>query len=141
MWTCLKCKRVFKTTNQSHSCATYDFDTHFLNKPAIIKETYDQLIEVVGKIGKVHINVLKSAILLKTTSTFLEIKPKKDYLIIAFFLDKEITDFPISKTLQISKNRIVHVVHIEKPDDLTEQIISWLTQSYQLINANKVNKK
>ena len=135
MWTCPKCNRTFRTTNQSHSCATIEIDSHFANKPAVIKEIYEKLLLRVNEIVKVNINVVKSAIFLKTSSTFIEIKPRKEYLLIAFYLDRELKEFPIAGTLQISKNRIVHEIHLQKPDDINRQVISLLKESYKLING------
>lgn len=137
MWICPNCNRGFRAKNQSHSCAVYSFDAHFANKSPVVKATFNRLTEVVDSIGEVNINVLRSAIFLKTDSTFLEIKVKKDYLIIAFFMDTEINEFPVSSTLQISRNRIVHTIHLEKPEDITPQIIAWLEHSYKLKNPLK----
>jgi hypothetical protein len=134
MWTCLKCGRRFKTANQSHSCAKIDIADHFKNKPEIIKKIYDKIIETVNQIGEVNIVAVKSAIFLKTNSTYIEIKPKKKFLLIAFYLDKEVKEFPITRTVQLSKNRIVHIIHFDHPDGINRRVKSWLKQSYMLIN-------
>lgn len=133
MWICPKCKRNFRSTNQWHSCKTIDAVDHFKNKPPVIKAIYDKLIATVNKIGPVTINAVKSAIFLKTKSTYIEIKPKKEYVLIAFFLDKEVKEFPISRVVQLSKNRFAHVIHLQNPTDINKQVIVWLKESYKLI--------
>lgn len=134
MWICPKCNRPFRNTNQAHSCVKIAATDLFKGKPDIIKETYDKLVEVVNKIGEVKVTAVKSAIFFKTKSTYIEIKPRKEYLFIAFYLDKEVKEFPISRTLQLSKNRVVHVVHLGTPSDINKQLIDWLKQSYKLIS-------
>ena len=55
MWTCPKCGRIFKTTNQMHSCKKVPIADHFKNKD-LAKDLFDYLVEqVTSKIGKVKI--------------------------------------------------------------------------------------
>lgn len=137
MWTCPKCKRSFRSTNQCHSCKTIDPIDHFKNKPPVVKEIYDKLITTVNKIGPVTINAVKSAIFLKTKSTYIEIKPKKKYVVIAFYLDKEVNESPISRVVQLGKNRFAHLIHLQNPTDINKQVIDWLKESYKLINSDR----
>jgi hypothetical protein len=134
MWICTKCERKFKSANQFHSCSTNTLESHFLRKPVEIKEIYEKLAGKLADIGTLQTSIVKSAIFLKKESTYLEIKVKNDYLLIAFYLDREGLEYPIVRTLQISKNRFVHVVHLYKSEDIDEQLIKWLTLSYQLIS-------
>jgi hypothetical protein len=136
MWSCPKCNRSFKSANQYHSCAVIDIESHFKNKPQVIRDIFDKLTAVVKTIGETDINVVKSAIFLKKRTTFIEIKPKKEYVLIAFYLENEVTEFPVVRSLQTSKNRIAHVVHLQHPDEINTQLITWLKQSYKLISEN-----
>jgi hypothetical protein len=138
MWTCPKCKRTFRNAHQWHSCKTMDVIDHFENKPAIIKKTYEKLIDTVKPIGPVTIHAVKSAIFLKTNTTYIEIKPGKSHLLIGFYLAREVEGYPISKITRLSKNRFVHTIHLQSPADINRQVASWLKESYKLINA-KVN--
>jgi len=134
MWTCAICKRNFRNANQWHSCKIVEPVDHFKNKPPIIKTTFNKLITRVNKITPVTVHVLKSAIYLKTSSTFVEIKPKREYLLIAFYLNKEVKDLPISKVIRLSKNRFVHEIHLQDPSDINKQVIDFLKESYKLLS-------
>jgi hypothetical protein len=126
--------------NQWHSCAIIDIDFHFRNKPEHIEKTYGKLIASIRKIGRFETNCVKSAIFLKTATTYLEIKPKKDFLLIGFYLDKEVKEFPIFKTVKLSENRIVHEIRLHHPREINAKVISLLKESYKLINPEKRSK-
>lgn len=133
MWTCPECKRKFRTTNQSHSCMLADLDMHFRNKPEELRATYGKLLAVTQTFGPYDINVVQSAIFLKTKSTYVEVKTRKTHLIIMFFLGREVTDFPMSRAVRMSKNKVAHELLLQAPDDIDEQVIGWLKESYELV--------
>ncbi len=133
-WVCPKCKKVFKNKNQAHSCAIVDLSEHIKNKPPHVKATFDKLIQELNKIGKININPVKTSIQVKATATFLSIQPKKDHIKIEFQLGSEIDEFPIYKTFQISKNRVLHFAILKNPQDVNTKLMSWLEKSYELVN-------
>ena len=133
MWTCPECKRKFRSTNQSHSCMLADLDMHFRNKPDALLATYKKLLSVTQAFGPYDINVVQSAIFLKTKSTYVEVKTRKTHLILAFFLGREVTEFPMSRAVRMSKNKVAHELHLQHPDDIDAQVIGWLKESYELV--------
>ena len=85
-----------------------------------------------NKVGNFTIDPVKTAIQLKTTSTFLSMTLKKDHIDIAFQLGEQIDDFPIYKAMPISKNRVLHYAVLEGPDDVDSKLIGWLRVAYKL---------
>jgi hypothetical protein len=137
MWTCPRCDRSFRNIRQRHSCRAIELEEHFAKKPPVIREIFDALIRAIADIGEIQVNVVKGAIFLKTDTTFVEIKTKKDCLLLAFYLAQEEQGPAIARTVEVSKNRVAHVLRLTHPDDLSEQVVSWLRQSYELITALK----
>jgi hypothetical protein len=90
----------------------------------------------VKKICDFQINAVKSAIFFKIQSTYIAIKPKRDCLVIEFYLENEVNEFPVSRAVRLSKKRVAHEIHLQHPDEINAQIISWLKQSYKLISQN-----
>lgn len=133
MWTCPSCGKRFKTTNQWHSCARRDLESFFLTKPPIIRSTFDQLMEVVERIGPVTLNPVKTSIQVKIVSTYLGVKPKNDHLLVEFFLGREVKLPQIKKYFRISKNRIVQIMELESPADITKEVKKLLKESYDLV--------
>ena len=136
MWTCPKCKRRFKRKNQQHSCTLISSDSLFDKRGPSLKKIYDKIVKEVTKLGKYREEAVKpDVIFFKTKSTFLGVKVKKDHLEVEFFLEKLEDVPPVSKYLQTSKNRVVHLVPIDQLKDINPQLIDWIKRSYILVNA------
>lgn len=136
MWTCPKCHRTFRSTNQAHSCKQVDKESFFIRRPQHLRKLYDIIKKGVMKFGEVREEaVLPDVIYFKTKSTFLAIKVKKSWLDIEFFLDHLEDVHPVKKYLQTSKHRFVHLVSIDGEEDIDRQLIDWISDSYKLIEA------
>lgn len=134
MWTCPKCGREFKRRDQPHSCRLISTGSLFEKRPVVLKKLYDQVLKHVRKLGSYREETVPpDVIFFKTNSTFLEIKVKKDHLDIGFYLEKLENVSPVSKYLQTSKNRVVHLVSVDQPEDINQQLLNWIKRSYQLI--------
>lgn len=57
-----------------------------------------------------------------------------DHLRIGFYLDVEVNDFPVVRTLRVSKNRVGHVVLISSLSDIDKQLTQWLKHSYEIVS-------
>lgn len=133
MWTCPKCNRSFRNTNQMHTCRLVTKESLFEKRSAHILHLYELLITEVKKMGDFREEcVPPDVIFLKSKSTFLMVKVKKQWLDIEFFLDKLEDIPPVKKYLQTSKRRVVHVVSIDEQEDINDQLIDWIRRSYEL---------
>jgi len=92
-------------------------------------DTFEKIKNEVLLFEDVRLNSVKNAILFRVKSTFLAIKPKKDFLDIEFVLDEKIDEFPIYKTVQASKFKWAHFIRIESPEEVDEQLILWFRQA------------
>jgi hypothetical protein len=131
-WKCPRCGRSFKVTNQSHSCEVTSPEHHFSDKDPGIRLIYDKIISGIAICGPLTITFVKNAIIISAKSTFMAVKPKKTYVDIEFLLNEEILDFPIHKTVRVSRNKTAHFIKIESPEEVDLIVISWLQKSYRL---------
>ena len=134
-WTCPSCKRSFKHKNQEHSCVSVNIDEHFKNKEPRILRLYHTLMNQVSQFGDVSVSPAKNAILIKNESTFLAIKPKKSWIDVEFFLRQPVDELPVHKIVRASKNRVVHFVRLEKSKEISEKLLNWLRESYELTSS------
>lgn len=132
MWTCSNCGRSFRNTNQDHSCLLINSESHFFNKHQQVIDTFEKIKNEVLLFEDVRINSVKNAILFRAKSTFLAIKPKKNFLDIEFVLDEKIEEFPIHKSVQASKFKWAHFVRLESPEEVDEQLLSWIRKAYDI---------
>ena len=134
-WTCPVCNKEFRNKNQEHSCARVPVDDHFRNKPVEIRMIYDRLMQEVLRFGDISVNPVKTSIQVKAGATFLSIRPKRDRVEIEFQLGREITKLPVTKLVNISKNRVLHFAVIESFEQVNQELTQWLKESYELVSG------
>jgi predicted transport protein len=106
----------------------------FARRPVELKHLYDKVVKQLKRLGEYREETVKpDVIFFKTRSTFLAVKVKKDHLDIEFFLDHLEDVPPVSKYLRTSKNRVAHVVPIDRAENINEQLIDWIKSSYLLV--------
>ena len=132
-WTCPKCRREFSKTDQSHSCDEFTVNEHFSNRPKWLFDLFNRLVSTLGESCEFKIDPVKTAILLKRKTSFAGIKVQNDYLQIHFALDKTVDEFPVYKTIKYTKNRWIHYIKLDSPDEIDHQLISWLMWAYKLV--------
>jgi hypothetical protein len=136
MWKCPECGRSFKNTAQRHRCERVTTADQLKHQSADVLEIYKRIIRAVDKLGPYTFSPIKDYIMLKHTSTFLTIKPRKKYLDISFFLAKKTEEFPVFASLPASKHRVRHAARMEKPADVTRAVVNWIKASYQLTSQS-----
>ncbi len=136
-WTCPDCGKSFRNRNQWHSCYTLNLEDHLRNKSEEIKNIVNDLLIEIGQFGPIELNPVKSVIQVKAGATFLSIKPKKDYIELEFQLGQEIDQFPIHRTIRISRNRVLHLLYIQNQEDINDQLLDWIKSSYLLVSASR----
>lgn len=134
MWFCPDCQQSFKNKNQSHSCESTSIDSHIEKSISEVKDCFNLLRKHILTFQETSESITPSAILYSVNSTFLAIKPKKNWLDIEFVLPTLYDEFPIHKTVKASKNRYAHFIRIETIDEIDEQLLKWLNDAYK---ANK----
>jgi predicted transport protein len=135
MWTCPGCGRSFKRKNQQHTCTLISKENLFAKRPPELKSLYGRIVKELQTFGDYREETVNpDVIFFKTKSTFLAVKVKKDHLDIEFFLDHLEDVPPVSKYLRTSRNRVAHVVPIDSAEEINEQLIGWIKNSYELVS-------
>lgn len=132
-YTCPTCKRVFKSPNQYHSCFITSKETHLQKMNSEICEIFGILRSYLETFDDLEILYLKTCIQFKIGVTFLSVYPKKDRLELEFQLNRTEDQFPVYKTIRISKNRVLHRIAIGENSDIDNQLKMWLLEAYQTI--------
>lgn len=133
-WTCPECGREFHKANQQHSCLTVGLENHFDGKAETVKILYGKLLEMVSGFGDVRISSTQNAILFASKTTFMAVKTKRTALDVEFLLDHPEIEFPIHKTVTVSKNRFAHFVRIENEPDISPTLEAYLREAFETVN-------
>ncbi len=132
-WICPNCKKEFRRRNQTHSCAQVDLLDHLRRKTPQVRKTFDTLMGELYKLGNITINPVKTSIQVKAGATFLSIRPRKRHLELEFQLGREVNEFPVYRTVRISKNRVLHSAILDGPLQVDAKLMNWLRESYALV--------
>lgn len=134
MWVCPTCKRIFEKAHQPHSCHSIPLKAHFKNKEKA-KKLFDVLLQEVNKqIGVSRIISLPCCIHLFGTYDFLAALPKKDGLEIRFTLRRQLYGSNVIQCVPISTHLFKECLMISQSEDINEELLLLLTESYHLKN-------
>jgi hypothetical protein len=137
MWVCPTCHREFRMKNQDHSCAVFSEDHLFASRPPKIREIYNTILSLAEKAGPLRITYLDKAVIVAARSTFLAIKPKKDYVEVEFVLDEAVEEFPVYKTVRVSSRKVAHFIKIGDFEDADKKMQDWILLAYQINSAQE----
>ena len=110
----------------------HELDSLFAGKDAVVRATYDRLLEVLRTLGPFQEEPKKTSIHLVTTSGFAGVHPRKSFLYLNLRLDRPLHGDRIAKSEQVSKNRYHNEVKLSTPDEIDTELVGWLKDAYAL---------
>ena len=132
-WVCPNCEREFRGKNQFHSCELSTIENHIAEKPEFIIEIFHALLDLVTSFGEVELLPLKTAIQVKSESTFLSIYLKKNKVHLEFQLGFESKHKLITKAVRISKHRVFHHADIYSIEEIDDELTNLLKDAYNTV--------
>lgn len=125
MWTCPKCERKFKTTNQSHWCGNVSLDELFYDKPDELLLAFDTLTQVVSEWEPCSIGTSVRTVVLTNKKAWLIVKPMSKELDIKFYNSKPL-DSPLIKRIADYRNKYAHHIRVKNEFQITKDLIELL---------------
>jgi hypothetical protein len=130
-WTCPQCDREFGRARQSHVCVPgCTVEECFAPWPPVYREIYDTIMDHLAALGPLHADAVGVGVFLKSDRKLAEVRPKARSLSLALFLPRPVEHPRISRRLPASGERTVHFVKLLSPADVDEQVLAWLTESF-----------
>ena len=130
LWTCPRCRRLFKNRNQAHSCGQFTVEQLLDGNPPEIVELYDRLAELILGCGEVVVAPTKTRVLFKVRTVFVTVAATKNWLDVVLVLDRRLKSRRIKKA-QEEYPGIVHFLRIERIEDLDDDLANWLHEAYE----------
>ena len=136
LWTCPRCRRVFRQTHQRHSCGVGSRKRLLEGKlPALVK-LYGELERKLKAFGLVEIVARGRYALFRTTRVFADLVFMRDALRLALLLNREVRDPLFFKIQAMSTHRIAHVAKLRSKADL-EAVVAYLKEAYFFARADR----
>jgi hypothetical protein len=129
-WRCPRCDREFQRTGQSHTCLPGNSVAETFAKRPEQRAIYDAAMKHLKKLGKVHADAVSVGVFLKTERKLAEFRPKTKWLTCYLFVEREIHDARIARTLKLGAHRYMHEVKLRAVGDVDDQFCGWLSEAY-----------
>jgi len=128
---CSECQRQFGRRNQSHECApAVSLADYFSTGPSRERPIFEKVMAHISSVGPVHVEPVSVGIFLKRSTTFAELRPKRNWVALSFVLNRVVDHPKIARKVVSVGGRSYHVVNLRDPKDVDHQVRSWLTESY-----------
>jgi len=126
MWTCPKCERQFKTTNQSHACGVATLDDLFEGKPDHLLLAFDRILAEVIDWQPCSVGAAKKAVVFTSKKAWLIVRPMKKELDLKFYYEEELRSGLLKKVAPWTRNKFAHHIRVQGPEDITPQLLDLL---------------
>lgn len=115
-----------------HSCSVVPLEEHFVGKPTLIRQLYDELLQICMESGCTRVDSLQTAIMFAHVAMFAEIAVQKTKLKLLLILPEKIDDPALYNVRQRGKKWWIHYLNISCREDIDEQLAERLTLAYDL---------
>jgi len=130
-WLCPNCDREFASVNQAHVCVPgITVDDLLARHPHWVREIYVALIDHLSNLGPVHEDAVNVGIFLKSDRKIAEFRPRVRSVLLSLYLQYEVTDPRITRTLPTAADRVVAMIKLTSTDQVDDQLREWLTEAY-----------
>jgi hypothetical protein len=100
-----------------------------------LQEAWERLRDTAAAFGEQRIYASHHSIMFSRTSCYFFVRPKKKYLEVCVFLDRQLKTAQVRRTVRSSKSKLVHILHITHRDEVEAPVTDWLQEAYELSGA------
>jgi hypothetical protein len=122
---------MFRRAGQAHECApAMDLEEYFSTGPPHERPVFEAVMRHLLTVGPIHVEPVSVGIFLKRAQTFAQLRPKQRWVALSFGLPRRVSHPTITRKVIPYSGRYYHVANLTGPDDLDDQLRSWLTEAY-----------
>lgn len=129
MWTCPKCNRNFKSTNQSHMCSDKSIDDILEGRPDNLIMAFDKILISVIDWEPCSVGASTKSIVFAKEKAWLIVKPLTRELDVKFYYPEKISHRHIVKTTSY-RNQVAHHLRVSSPDQIDDEFVQLLHRGY-----------
>lgn len=107
-----------------------DLEEYFSTGPPHERPVFEAVMRHLLTVGPIHVEPVSVGIFLKRAQTFAQLRPKQRWVALSFGLPRRVSHPTITRKVIPYSGRYYHVANLTGPDDLDDQLRSWLTEAY-----------
>lgn len=104
----------------------------FATSPPHERPVVEAVLEFLATLGPIHVEPVSVGVFVKKHGSFVELRTMARWVALWFGLDRTIVHPRIARKPVAAGRRVVHVVNLRSPEDLTDDVRAWLTEAYAL---------
>lgn len=104
----------------------------FAGSDPAVQVIYDRILDSLRSIGSFQEEPKKTSIHLVRNTGFAGVHPRKRSLLLNLRLDQALDSPRVVKAEQVSKHRYHNEVKLEHPEQVDDELSSWLRAAYEL---------
>ena len=129
--------------NEAHDCWTTTEQALTADLTEDLLDAWERLRETACEFGKQRIYASHKSIMFSRKACYFFVRPKKKVLEIWFFLGRTLKSPLVRKTMQSSKRKVAHLVHVIHRDQVEQPLTGWLKEAFdasELLTAKPQKK-
>src|SRR6478672_12188921 len=127
---CYHCKQ-WVDEGQAHDCWTTTESALTRELPEDLRDAWERLRETASSFGEQRIYASHNSIMFSRKACYFFVRPKKKVLEVWFFLGRTLKAPMVRKTLQSSKVKVAHLVHLTHRDQVEAPLTAWLMEAFE----------
>jgi hypothetical protein len=112
-------------------------DEYFSTGPEREKPIYEAVMSHLETLGPVHAEPVSVGIFIKSSRSFVELRPMTKWVAMSFPLPRKIDHARIARKLTSGATTTYHVVNLREPSDIDDTVKDWLTESYHYVTDDE----
>jgi hypothetical protein len=116
--------------NEKHDCWTTTEKELTAGLSEDLMDAWERLRETALEFGEQRVYASHNSIMFSRKACYFFVRPKKKALEICFFLGRTLKNAMVRKTLQSSKLKVAHLVHITHRDQVEPPLTTWLKEAF-----------
>jgi RimJ/RimL family protein N-acetyltransferase len=130
MWTCPNCGRRFAARNQTHACGRFELSAHLEGRPPDVVATFERFREEVLRCGPAAVVPERTRVAFQTRMSFAAVSLRPRWMDGHVVLAKRLRSKRFRDVQTISPRNIVHSFRFSGPDEVDDEVSSWIAQAY-----------
>ena len=129
--TCYHCKQ-FVEEGQAHDCWTTTEAALTRDLPEELRDAWARVRETAVAFGEQRIYASHKSIMFARQSCYFFVRPKRNFLELCVFLDREVKAPQVRRVDRCSKTKLAHTIRITHRDEVEAPVTDWLLEAYAL---------
>jgi hypothetical protein len=105
-------------------------DEYFATGPQFERPIFEAVLTYLETLGPMHVEPVSVGIFIKSTAGFVELRPMTRSVALWFPMSRRIVHPRIARKPSPSGRRLYHVIALNGPEEVDDQVRSWLAESY-----------